>query len=166
MRRMIAILACTLVGVSHAQADPTGKVFEFHQPAIGVTGPGPSPAYTEAIVQQQIDGTRPGPVYAGPGDHLFYATDTGTGVVVFQHPASRPAYGLSAGGTNAVVLYVKGGPRDNVRGLIPNPNASVDSWTAMAAGLPAPDQGWILQGHPPSPINAWVRQALALPAAE
>ncbi|MEZ5666508.1 MAG: hypothetical protein R3F55_03555 [Alphaproteobacteria bacterium] len=152
----IALAAGALV--APAQAQLFNEPFNFSRGGGSV---GMSAGYREAIIDEQLTGNRPEFFLRDSSGALVDVQRGANGLAVVRSRTSTilGAGGRSLRGWNYHALAETGSIGV---GMIPNPAASIDAWTAMASGLPVPAQGWILRGHQPSPVNAWVQQAAVL----
>lgn len=130
----------------------------------GSDGPGMSIGYREAILDEQLTGAQPEYFVRDGFGRLLDVQEGPNGLAVVRERQSNIFPGATAGGGGiSLGLAIRIGSSSGGYGWIPDPAASITSWTAMAAGLPVPPQRWILRGHQPAPIDAWVMQAAALP---
>jgi hypothetical protein len=157
-------LALAIGGVAgSAQAQLFSEPYQFGRG--GGHGPGMSIGYREAILDEQLTGNRP-EFFVRDGFGQLLDVERGPeGLAVVRSRPSTIYPGATAGGGGiSLGLAIRIGSTSGGYGFIPDPAASINSWTAMAAGLPVPPQRWILRGHQPAPIDAWIAQAAALRA--
>jgi len=170
MIKTCALAAMLAIGgaAGAAQAQLFSEPYQFHRSGGFDGGPGMSVGYREAIIDEELTGNRPEFFLRDPFGNLLDVQEGPNGLAVVRSRGSTIFPGATAGGGGiSLNLAIRLGSSSGGYGFIPDPAASINSWTAMAAGLPVPAQRWILRGHQPAPIDAWVAQAVALrpPAA-
>ncbi len=156
----LGIMLAVGAAVAPAQAQLFNEPYQFNRGGSG--GPGMSFGYREAIIDEHLTGSRPEFFVRGPAGNLLDVEDAGNGLAIVRTRGSTVLPGATVRGGRSLGLSVHLGTSAGGTGFIPDPAASITTWTAMASGLPAPPQRWILRGHQPAPIDAWVMQAEAL----
>ena len=148
--------------VTAAHAQLFNEPYQFGRGGDG--GPGMSFGYREAIIDEELTGAQPEFFLRGPAGNLLDVQELDDGTAIVSTRGSTFLPGAASRGVRSLNLAARlGSSSGGGYGFIPDPAASITSWTAMASGLPVPPQRWILRGHQPAPIDAWVMQVAALP---
>lgn len=150
--------------VTSAHAQLFSEPFQFNNRGFE-GGVGMSPGYREAIIDEQLTGNRPENLLRAPDGSLLNVTRGPNGLAVVSTRSSTILAGTANRGVRGFGSFARYGSDSPGFAMLPDPAHSITAWTAMASGLPAPPQRWILRGHQPSPIDAWVNQAANLPYA-
>jgi hypothetical protein len=169
MIKTCALAAMLAIGgaVGAAQAQLFTEPYQFHRSGGFDGGPGMSLGYRQAIIDEELTGSQPEFFVRDGFGNLLDVQEGPNGLAVVRERNSIFPGATAGGGGISLGLAIRIGSSSGGYGFIPDPAHSIDSWTAMASGLPIPPQRWILRGHQPAPIDAWVAQAAALrhPAA-
>jgi hypothetical protein len=166
MIKTCALAAMLAIGgaAGTAQAQLFSEPYQFHRSGGFDGGPGMSVGYREAIIDEELTGNQPEFFLRDSFGNLLDVQEGPNGLAVVRSRGSTIFPGATAGrGGISLGLAIRIGSSSGGYGYIPDPAAAITSWTSMAAGLTPPPQRWILRGHQPAPIDAWVAQAAVLP---
>lgn len=148
--------------VTSAQAQLFSEPFQFNNRGFE-GGVGMSPGYREAIVDEYLTGNTPDNLLRAADGSLLNVTEGPNGLAVVSTRSSTVLAGASSRGVRGIGNLLRYGSDSPGFATLPDPAHSINAWTAMASGMPVPSQRWILRGHQPSPIDAWVSQVGYLP---